>query len=261
MTNSSQPHRSSPKKQLPIDLNLDAGEFQAEDTKQKEIGLYPYVTSLSIACGGHTGDERTMTQVLQTAGPMGLILGAHPSYPDTIGFGRRKMNIAPDELEKSIKHQIQWLSTICQKHQMQLSFVKPHGALYNVAANDSDTSAVIIRAVQSINPRLAICGLAGSQFLKMAADRGLGVLHEAFIDRAYERDGSLRSRELTGALISDPLMAANQAHSITRQRRVQCYTGEWIEISADTLCLHSDTANSLNIAKAVQQILLTEPSR
>lgn len=260
MKNSKRPERASPKKKLPIDLNLDAGEFQTEDTKQREIGLYPYVTSLSIACGGHTGDETTMTQVLEIAGPMGLRLGAHPSYPDASGFGRKKMNISPDELENSIRHQIERLSTICEKQQLQLSFVKPHGALYNVAANDTDTAAAIIRAVQSINPQLAICGLAGSHFLKMAASHGFKVLHEAFIDRAYERDGSLRSRHLAGALISDPLKAANQALSITRQQRVQCFTGEWIEVSADTLCLHSDTANSLELAKAVHQILLTETS-
>lgn len=238
-----------------MDLNLDAGESAAALTNGFEEKLYQCVTSVNIACGGHTGNSTTMAQAVTLAKKYGLAVGAHPSFPDTKNFGREILPIEPSALVKSLTLQILALKKVCDQHQVVLTHVKPHGALYNHAAQNFEASQAIIHSVQAVDPSLAIVMLAGSASLEWIRAEGMLAIPEGFVDRGYECDGTLRSRKLSDALIEDPERAANQALQIAESSSVGCSDGSEITVRAETLCIHGDTPNALFVAQTVKKTL------
>ena len=217
--------------------------------------LIPLVTSVNVACGAHAGDPLTIDRTIRTAQSHGVAVGAHPGYPDLIGFGRRDLNMAPDELEASLVYQIGAVAAFARAAGTPLRHVKPHGALYNLAARDPDVAATIARAVARVSGDLVLVGLAGSALITAAGDAGLASAAEAFADRAYETDGTLRSRRLPGALLESPDRAAAQALSIVRDGQVTGQDGTAIAVRADTICIHGDTPAAAEFAKAIRAAL------
>ena len=236
-----------------IDINSDMGEL----THLFEDGTYhrliDHVTSINLACGGHAGNTIMMTELSKLAKIKNVRVGAHPGYPDPDNFGRAVMNMDPEELTKTTLEQIRRLGEIVSAENGELSHVKPHGALYNQAAKDRAISRSIGEAVLKFNPNLVMIGLAGSVMLHVWQEMGLQVMGEAFADRTYESDGSLRNRQLDLALITNPEKAALQAQMITDEGKVISFNGTEININAQTICVHSDTPNALEIAIKVNK--------
>jgi UPF0271 protein len=239
-----------------IDLNADVGESFGAWSLGEDEALIPHVTSVNVACGAHAGDPRTIDRTIALAVEHGVAVGAHPGYPDLAGFGRRPMDLAPDEIEASVLYQLAAVAGFARAHGTALRHVKAHGALYNRAARDEAAAAAIARAVQRFDPSLALVGLAGSALLAAGRDAGLAVLAEAFTDRAYEPDGSLRGRQHPDALLADPLDTARQAVRIACEGRVTAIDGRDIEVRADTLCVHGDAPGAAARAAAVRAALL-----
>ncbi len=223
-----------------MDLNCDLGEL---DDAAHEAALMEYITSANIACGAHAGDEGTMERTARLALARGVRLGAHPSYPDRENFGRLEMDLSSEEIERTVREQIQRLERVVERLGGSLAHVKPHGALYNVAARDARVARAVGRAVAAWNPELTVFGLLGSPCLEIWEAMGLRTAAEAFADRRYEPDGSLRPRKFPDALITDPAQAAAQAARFAR------------EGSAQTLCVHGDTPGAVEILKACRAVL------
>lgn len=239
-----------------IDLNLDGGEIPAALIDGSEEALYQIVSSVNIACGGHAGDEASMKTAVELAIKYKLNIGAHPSFPDRENFGRKIIKIPHDELVESLVNQTENLRRICREFGAKLSHLKPHGALYNLAAQDFQSAQAIIAAVRILDgDPLPIMGLASSPFIDWIKQAGLPALEEAFADRRYEANGMLRSRQHHDAVIEDPDLAARQGYQIVFEGKVIAITGEVIKIHADSLCVHGDTPNALLIAKAVRAIV------
>ena len=238
-----------------IDLNADAGESFGSWPMGADAELVPLVTSVNVACGFHAGDPLTIVRTVRLALDHGAAVGAHPGYPDLVGFGRRAMDLAPDELEATVLYQVAALAGIARAEGGRLTHVKAHGALYNRAAVDPAVAAPIARAVARLDGSLRLVGPPGSALLAAGAAAGLACLAEAFADRAYEPDGSLRSRRLPGALHLDPAAAAAQAVDIARDGRVTAFDGSVLPLVADTLCVHGDTPGAATIAAAVRRAL------
>ena len=240
---------------LTIDLNADLGESPERLADGSDAELMRHITSANIACGGHAGDANTMQETLELARDNNVAVGAHPGYPDKANFGRSAIDITIAELERSLSHQINELVAIAQRMNMTVAHVKPHGALYHVCNQKSEVAAALGRAVLAIDSRLVVVGQAASRCLDTYSQMGLRTAAEAFADRTYEADGSLRNRKLPGALIESADDSAAQALSIVTQRRVTCASGTEIAIAADTLCIHSDTPNSALLAGVVRDRL------
>ena len=217
--------------------------------------LIPLVTSVNVACGAHAGDPLTIDRTIRAAAAHSVAVGAHPGYPDLLGFGRRDLDMAADELEASLVYQIGAVATFARAAGTPLRHVKPHGALYNLAARDATVAATMARAVARVSDELVLVGLAGSALLAAAADAGLASAAEAFADRAYEADGTLRSRRQPGALLETPELAAAQALSIVRDGCVTSHDGEVVAVRADTICIHGDTPAAPAFAKAIRAAL------
>jgi UPF0271 protein len=232
-----------------IELNADIGEGCGD------ASLMPYLARVSIACGGHAGDAASMTAALLLAAEHGVAVGAHPSYPDRARFGRRALVATADEIAGWVTQQTEALAEQAAQLGLRLAHVKPHGALYNEAARDAGAARAVARAVAALDPALVLVGLAGSQLVAAGRAAGLAVLNEAFADRRYQADGRLVSRETPGALIVDPVAAAEQARALAAGGPVGTFGGGAVRIRADTICLHSDTPNALNIARAVHAAL------
>lgn len=232
-----------------IELNADIGEGCDDGA------LMPYLARVSIACGGHTGDIASMVAALRLAAEHGATVGAHPSYPDRAGLGRRAMDASAEAIGIWVTQQTEALAEQAARLRLSLAHVKPHGALYNVAARDRDVAEAVARAVAAFDPGLALVGLSGSQLIAAGQAAGLAVLNEAFADRRYQGNGQLVSRETTGALITDPDEAAQQARALAQGAPIFTREGLPLSIRAETLCLHSDTPNALNIARAVHAAL------
>jgi UPF0271 protein len=232
-----------------IELSADIGEGC------DDASLMPYLARVSIACGGHVGDVPSMTAALRLADAFGVAVGAHPSFPDRAQFGRRALAASADEIVAWVTQQTEALAEQAARLGLRLAHVKPHGALYNVAARDPGVARAIVRAVAAFDPGLLLVGLSGSRLIAAGQAAGLSVLNEAFADRRYQTNGQLVSRETHGALVIDSDMAAQQAHALARGDPVATLNGGALRIQADTLCLHSDTPNALNIARAVHAAL------
>ena len=220
---------------MTIDINSDMGEILAAIEDGTQESLMPNLTSVNIACGGHAGDAQTMQRTVEQARRFKLAIGAHPGYPDRENFGRLELDLPLDQLEASITGQIRALSSVAS----DIVHVKPHGALYNQAVRNRELASAIARATARFSRDVVLVGLAGSPMLDVFRDAGFRVAAEAFADRRYEPDGTLRSRKFDDALIRDPASAAAQAVKLARSG------------GAQTICIHSDTPGSPAIAAAV----------
>ncbi len=225
---------------MTIDLNCDLGEM--EDAAL-EARLMEHVTSANIACGGHAGDEGMMERTVRLALERGVNIGAHPGYPDRANFGRLEIPMSEDEIEDTVAWQIGRLEAVAGRQGATIVHVKPHGALYNVAARNRVVARAIGTAVQNWKPQALLFGLAGSPMLDVWREMGLRVAAEGFADRRYEADGTLRSRQFADALITDPDAAAAQAVRLAREGGVQ------------TICVHGDTPGAVNILRACRLAL------
>ncbi len=240
---------------ISIDINSDLGESPQGLADGRDLELMRSITSANIACGGHAGDESTMKQTLVAARALNVAVGAHPSYPDRPNFGRVQMPLSPAEIEATVYQQILSLVRAAEKLSMHIAHVKPHGALYH-AARDRQVAEAIGRAAMSIDPHLVMVGQAGSVTLARWRAMGLRSVAEAFADRAYEKDGKLRSRNLPDALLESPDRAAQQALEIVLHGRAVTHDGNELPLDAETLCIHSDTPNAGAIAREVKNRLV-----
>jgi 5-oxoprolinase (ATP-hydrolysing) subunit A len=238
-----------------IDINSDLGESAEALANGSDFDLMRFISSANIACGGHAGDESTMRKTLAAAKELSLAVGAHPSYPDRANFGRIAMPMSAAEIEITVRQQIEQLASLADEAGMKLVHVKPHGALYH-AARDWTIAAAIGKAARSVDPQLVMVGQAGSPAVEHWQKMGFRCVGEAFADRRYERDGTLRSRTMPGALLASPADAARQALAIARDHVATIHNGSELAIVAETLCIHSDTPGAAAIAQEVKRQLL-----
>jgi len=231
-----------------IDLNADVGEIPAALADGSEARLLRLVSSANIACGGHAGTPESMRAVAAIAQRLGVAIGAHPSYPDPANFGRIEVSMAPDAIAAAVASQVAALvaTGAVVRH------VKPHGALYNVAAKNAEVAAAIAVGVRALSDDIVLVGLAGSTMLEVWEKAGFRVAGEAFADRAYEPDGTLRARRLPDALITDPAAAARQAIEIVERHRVISVAGTPVPVAAQTLCVHGDTPGAVAILESIR---------
>ncbi|MBE9610054.1 5-oxoprolinase subunit PxpA [Chitinilyticum piscinae] len=229
-----------------IDLNADLGEGCGLDA-----ALMPWLSSANIACGGHAGDADSMRETVALARRHGLTIGAHPSYPDRAGFGRQPLAMPVSQLQHSLESQLAALQQIAAAQGARVAYVKAHGALYNAAMQDPELAEVLLDASIRVLGAPGIMGLPGSLLLDRAAQRGLPVIREGFADRAYEQDGTLRSRHLPGAVLDDAEAIA-QAEAFVLHQQVRSFSGEWVTSRIDSLCLHGDNPAAVRLAQAIR---------
>ncbi|HXY25258.1 MAG TPA: 5-oxoprolinase subunit PxpA [Candidatus Acidoferrum sp.] len=238
-----------------VDLNCDMGELPEAIADGTQEALLRSVTSANIACGGHAGDANTMRTTIEQATRAGVSIGAHPGYPDRENFGRLELKMPPEAIADSVYDQVRTLAEIATACGARLVHVKPHGALYNQAVKNRELAKAIAKGVARFSKDLVLVGLAGSQMLDVFREDGFAVAAEAFADRRYEPDGTLRSRKFEDALIRNPDEAAWQALSIAEQGVVIASDGSEVPIDAQTICIHGDTPGSVQIAAAVARTL------
>jgi len=242
-----------------IDFNCDMGESFGAYTMGQDEEIIKYITSANVACGFHAGDPNWMRKTIKLAEEYGVALGAHASFPDLAGFGRRNMAIAPFEAKNDIIYQIGALTAFTSAKKLQ--HVKPHGAMYNMAVRDEALARAIGEAILEIDPEIILIALAGSQWVDIAMDMGLRVAREAFADRAVNADGTLVPRSKPGSVIEDVDEVAQRSIRMVTEGKVTAITGEEVALSADTLCLHSDTPNSIHLASYIRSALEAEGVR
>jgi len=238
-----------------IDLNCDMGELPAAIADGTQEALLPSFTSANVACGGHAGDENTMKATIEQALRHGVAIGAHPGYPDRANFGRIEMHLSPEEVSAFVFEQVRALAQVAARCGAHLVHVKPHGALYNQAVHDQKLAEAIAKGVAKWSRELVLVGLAGSPMLQVFRKAGFAVAAEAFADRRYEPDGTLRSRKFNDALIRDPAEAAAQALGMVEQGTVTASDGSTVRVHAETICIHGDTPGSVQIAAQVAETL------
>ncbi len=239
---------------MQVDINCDLGESYGRFQIGNDDQVLPLVSSCNIACGMHGGDPLTIEKTIQRAIGLGKRIGAHPSYPDLVGFGRRSMQLPVAELKALLRYQIATLQGLCTLHGGVLTYVKPHGALYNTAAKAPGVGAAVIEVLQEF-PTLALMGLAGSSLQGQANQAGLPFLAEAFIDRAYTAGGHLVSRQQTGAVINDPEQAVDQMLSMLERGVIESIDGTMVPLQADSFCIHGDTPAAVPILTALHTAL------
>jgi 5-oxoprolinase (ATP-hydrolysing) subunit A len=238
-----------------IDLNCDMGELPEAIADGTQEALMPSLTSINIACGGHAGDAQTMKSTIEQALRWNLAIGAHPGYPDRENFGRLELNLSPEVVADSIYQQVRTLAEIAAQCGVRLTHVKPHGALYNQAVHNRQLARAIADGVIRWRRDIVLVGLAGSPMLDVFRDTGFPVAAEAFADRRYEPDGTLRSRKHEDALIHDSAEASRQALSIAQHGTVTACNGTQVKVAAQTVCIHSDTPGAPKIAAMVTKTL------
>jgi UPF0271 protein len=243
---------------LCIDLNADLGESFGAWRMGDDAALMPLITSCNIACGLHAGDPQIMDRTVCLARDAGVRIGAHPSFPDLQGFGRRDMTLGAEEVRALVLYQVGALAAFCRARGATLHHVKPHGALYNMAARDATLADAIARAVAAFDRGLVLVGLAGSAFVAAGAQHGLTVWQEAFADRRYTAAGQLVPRHQPGAVIEDVEAAVQQALGIAQRGEVTTHDGQRLALRADTLCLHGDSAQALDVARRIRAALQPE---
>ncbi len=236
---------------LNMDINCDLGESYGHFKVGNDEALFPFLTSCNIACGFHGGDPLHIENTIILAMQHQLRIGAHPSYPDLAGFGRRSMQLETNELKAILKYQIAALKGMVESHGGRLAYVKPHGALYNKAAVDASECQVIIEAMKEIDPSLALMGLAGSIMESIAAANQLPFIAEAFADRRYTQNGQLQARSAKNAVINNVKEAVEQVLSIINEQKVQTTAGGFYPINARSICVHGDTSAALDILRAI----------
>ena len=239
---------------MTIDLNADAGESYGAWTLGQDAALFGFLSSVNIACGFHAGDPKMILQTLELAEEHGLAIGAHPGFPDLIGFGRREMNLEPNQIYADVLYQIAALEGMTQAQGLRLHHVKAHGALYNQAARNLSTAKAIAKAVHDFDPSLPFVGLPNSKLEQAAQEYGLQFIPEAFPERGYIESGQLAPRSINGSSIHDPELAAIRAVQMAKGR-IETLEGKMLEIAPKTLCIHGDNPNAVTIAKTVRQAL------
>ena len=238
-----------------IDLNCDMGEMPEHISDGTQEALMRSITSVNIACGGHAGDAQTMATTIQQALRHKLAIGAHPGYADRANFGRIELNLSPEEVADSVYAQVRALAQVAARCHANITHVKPHGALYNQAVHNAQLARAIASGVARWSQHVVLVGLAGSPMLDIFDDAGFPIAAEAFADRRYEPDGTLRSRKHPDALISDPAEAGRQALSIVQRGVVIAHDKSKVPINAQTICIHGDTPGSPEIAATVAKTL------
>ncbi len=238
----------------PIDLNADLGEHDGTGFAEDEA-LLDVVSSASIACGGHAGNPDVIMRTVRAATERSVSVGAHPSYPDRDGFGRRSLDITLDALVSSVEDQIRLVARSCARENTVLKFVKLHGALYNVAADDRSVASAMAACIAGIDASLAVLALPRSEMETAARNAGLAVAREGFIDRAYTPAGRLVPRDVAGAVIADVAAASARALRMALDSIVTAIDGAEIVVAADSLCVHSDSANALELLRTTRQAL------
>ena len=238
-----------------IDINCDMGESVGDQIIGQDEKLMPLITSCNIACGFYGGDDFHMRKTIDLALKHNVRIGAHPSYPDLEWFGRRPMDIEKSKLKRLLVTQIEILKGIVESSGGELSYVKPHGALYNKASKDNEESEAVIEAIQSVDPQLAFMGLAGSIMEVVAEEKGISFIGEAFCDRAYEKDGTLMLRAKPKAVFSSVEDVVKQIKSIVFDRQVKAHSGETIPLDADSICIHGDNPMALEFLMAIEHIV------
>ncbi|MEN4929545.1 5-oxoprolinase subunit PxpA [Erwinia billingiae] len=233
---------------MKVDLNADLGEGCANDRD-----LLQLVSSANIACGFHAGDAQTMRQSVLWALEFGVAIGAHPSFPDRENFGRTRMQLPAETVFAQMIYQIGALQAIARSEGGKLVHVKPHGMLYNQAAQEPELADAIARAVKAVDPALVLVGLANSESIRAGKALGLTTREEVFADRGYQADGSLVPRSQPGALIDSDQQAIEQTLSMIQQGKVKSLSGEWVNVNADTVCLHGDGAHAMAFAAQLRQ--------
>jgi len=238
-----------------IDLNSDLGESFGVYTIGRDGEVLDNVSSANVACGFHAGDPSVMVKTVRTAAAKGVAVGAHPGYPDLVGFGRRTMKCKPDEIYADCLYQIGAISAACRACGARLQHVKPHGAMYNTAAKDMDMALAIAKAVKDGGDDLILMGLAGSLFEKAARETGILFASEAFADRAYMPDGTLVPRSRDGAVIHDSGKAADRIVRMITEGKVKTIDGTDIDLSPDSICLHGDTVEAVQMTGILRKRL------
>jgi UPF0271 protein len=235
-----------------IDLNSDIGESFGRWSFGNDVEVMRNITSANIACGYHAGDPRVMRETVRLAKAAGVAVGAHPGFPDLVGFGRRDMSATPREVEDFVLYQIGALAAIAAAEGIRLQHVKPHGALYNMAVRDRGLAAAIARAVVSFDPTLILFALPGTELVRAAEAAGIRVATEGFADRAYQSDGSLTPRDRGGAVIEDVDEVVDRAVRMARDGVVASIDGREVSMMVDTICTHGDTPGSHNLTRALR---------
>ena len=240
---------------LSIDLNCDMGEGFGAYTSSNDERVMPLITSANIACGFHASDPRLMARTVHFAAQHGVAIGAHPSYPDLVGFGRRAMELTAEEVEADVTYQIGALWAFCRAEGVPLHHVKAHGALYNKAAVDPATARAIATAIRKVDSTLIMVCLSNSAMVAAAAESGIPYVEEAFADRAYTRDGTLVPRSQKGAVLHHPATIAERVERMVRQQLVVAEDGSAVSLHPETICVHGDTPGSYEMLTAIRRRL------
>ena len=243
---------------LHIDLNSDLGESFGDWRMGMDEEVMRSITSSNVACGWHAGDPMVMLGTVRAARVAGVAVGAHPGYPDLMGFGRRSMACTPDELYAYTLYQAGALAAVCRSEGIELQHVKPHGAMYNQAAKDPRMAEAIARAVRALGEGVILMGLAGSAFEAASADAGVPFAAEAFVDRGYMPDGSLVPRGRPGAFIHDPEEAAARMVRLVKEGVVTAADGSELRLKAHSICVHGDNPDAVGMARTVRATLERE---
>ena len=241
---------------IEININCDLGEKSKHHSNKHDPDLLEIVNSANIACGYHAGDEETMNKVVEISKKNGVSIGAHPSFNDPENFGRERMNLSSSEIEKLIIDQYEILQTISSHHGENVTHIKPHGALNNMACEDINLATILAKVIKSINPELIYLVPTGSKMEQAAKKLDMKIACEIFADRNYEDDGNLVSRKKPYALITDPELAKKHVLSMVKNQALNCHSGKQIPCEIDSVCIHGDNLSSLNTAKAVKENLL-----
>ena len=241
---------------IEININCDLGEKSKHHSNKHDPDLLKIVNSANIACGYHAGDKETMNKVVEISKKNGVSIGAHPSFNDPENFGRERMNLSSSEIEKLIIDQYEILQTISSNHGENVTHIKPHGALNNMACEDINLATILAKVIKSINPELIYLVPTGSKMEQAAKKLDMKIACEIFADRNYEDDGNLVSRKKPNALITDPELAKKHVLSMVKNQALNCHSGKQIPCEIDSVCIHGDNISSLNTAKAVKENLL-----
>ena len=243
-------------KTMEININCDLGEKSKHHSNKHDPELLKIVNSANVACGFHAGDEDTMDQVVQISKDNGVSIGAHPSFNDPENFGRKRINLSSLEIKKLIIDQYEILQNIASKHNENVSHIKPHGALNNMACEDIELATTLAKTIKDISKDIIYLVPTGSKMEVAAKTLNMKIACEIFADRNYEDDGNLVSRKKSHALITDPELARNHVLSMVKNQAINCHSGKQIPCEIDSVCIHGDNESSLEIAKSIKKNLL-----
>ena len=241
-----------------VDLNSDLGESFGNYTLGMDEEILKYVSSANVACGWHAGDAMVMEKTVALAKANGVAVGAHPGFPDLVGFGRRNMVVTAEEAKAYTKYQLGALLAFTQSNGLKIQHVKPHGAFYNMAAVDEKLAVAICEGIYEVDKTIILMGLAGSKMITAAEKLGLKAASEVFADRAYNDDGTLVSRKLPGAVIKDKDLAISRTVRMVKEGMVTSINGTDIKIQADSVCVHGDNPKALEFVRNIREALEQE---